>query len=122
MNKSNVYTACAKAAHAVNKAYCEALGDFSQKEWEQAPTWQTESCIKGVVGVLEHQNSPSDSHASWLKEKEATGWKYGPVKDEEKKEHPCMVHYDHLPFEQKQKDRLFVAAVKDMAAALGWST
>ena len=28
---------------------------------------------------------------------EADGWKYGPVKDPEKKEHPCFVPYDDLP-------------------------
>jgi hypothetical protein len=27
----------AKVAHEVNRAYCQALGDFSQPKWEDAP-------------------------------------------------------------------------------------
>ena len=30
------------------------------------------------------------------KGKQADGWSYGPVKDVEKKEHPCMVTFDEL--------------------------
>ena len=30
----------ARVAHQVNKAYCEALGDTSQPDWENAPDWQ----------------------------------------------------------------------------------
>ena len=53
--------------------------------------------------------TPEDSHANWLKLKESEGWKYGPVKDPERKEHPCMVSYEKLPQSQKLKDLLFLA-------------
>jgi hypothetical protein len=46
------------------------------------------------------------------------GWKYGPVKDPEKKEHPCFVPYDRLPTEQKAKDYIFGAVVKSLAPIL----
>jgi hypothetical protein len=49
---------------------------------------------------------------SWLAEKTKTGWKYGPEKDPEKKEHPCFVPYDQLPAEQKMKDHIFLAIVQ----------
>lgn len=110
--------ACARAAHEANRAYCLALGDTSQPAWESAPDWQRSSAMNGVAGVL-NGNTPRQSHEGWLAEKKAMGWKYGPVKDPEKKEHPCFVPYDELPPEQQAKDHVFVATVSAMAKALG---
>jgi hypothetical protein len=108
---------CAEAAHEMNRIYCEAHGDLSQPAWKDAPDWQRSSAINGVAGALAG-NTPEQSHESWLAEKYATGWKYGPVKDPEKKEHPRFVSYAELPPAQQQKDHLFLATVKAMAEAL----
>ncbi len=98
----------AQVAHEVNKAYCESIGDTSQPSWEDAPEWQKKSAVVGVEFHLNNPDaSPSASHESWLKEKEADGWEYGPEKDAEKKEHPCFVPYHQLPTEQQSKDYLF---------------
>lgn len=106
----------ARIAHEINRAYCASLGDTSQPEWGEAPEWQRQSAI---AGVMMHQGNPDatpeDSHVSWLTQKEAEGWKYGPVKDPEKKEHPCIMPYADLPQEQKAKDFLFRAAVHLMS-------
>lgn len=105
----------ARVAHDVNKAYCEAIGDFSQKAWADAPEWARESAINGVKFHRENPNaSPSASHDIWLKEKEDTGWKFGAKKDAEKKEHPCFLPYDQLPKEQQIKDHLFKAVVASL--------
>lgn len=56
--------------------------------------------------------SPSASHDSWLAQKRAEGWQYGPAKDAEKKTHPCFLPYDGLPVEQRLKDYIFAAIVK----------
>ena len=117
VSEVDVITACARAAHEVNRAYCIALGDTSQVAWDDAPRWQRDSCIDGVRGVIAG-NGPRESHASWLEEKRATGWKYGPVKNPEKKEHPCIAPYDELPPEQQKKDKLFVSTVLEMLTAL----
>lgn len=88
------------------------LGDHSQPQWDDAPDWQKQSAIKGVMFHLANPDAkPSHSHDCWLEEKRATGWKYGPVKDLEKKEHPCFVPYDELPEEQKAKDALFIGVL-----------
>jgi len=108
--------ACARAAHEVNRAYCLAIGDSSQLSWDEAPDWQRDSAMNGVKGV-QAGNGPEQSHESWLKEKAATGWKFGLVKDPEKKEHPCFVPYSMLPASQKVKDALFVTTVRTMIAA-----
>jgi hypothetical protein len=109
--------ACARAAHEVNRAYCLALGDDSQLSWETAPEWQKTSACKGVIGAIEGA-TPEQSHEGWLAEKRETGWKYGPMKDPEKKEHPCFVPYAELPEAQRVKDYLFTSTVREMAKAL----
>ena len=112
--------ACARAAHEANRAYCIALGDMSQVPWESAPEWQKSSARIGVHGVLAG-NGPEASHESWLAEKTVTGWKYGPVKDPEKKEHPCFVPYAELPREQRRKDFIFGDVVRAIAISLDLS-
>lgn len=103
--------ACARAAHEVNRAYCLALGDESQPVWDLAPDWQKESVRKGAALHLLNDLSPAASHGAWIREKMEAGWKFGPVKDEDKKEHPCFVPFEDLPREQRAKDYLFRAAV-----------
>jgi hypothetical protein len=108
--------AIAAVCHEVNRAYCESQGDLSQPRWDDAPAWQRESAIKGVRFALTHPDAkPSDSHESWLAEKRADGWRYGPVKDPDRKEHPCFVPYDELPAAQKAKDHLFLGTVRALA-------
>jgi len=102
----------AKKCHEINRAYCAALGDTSQLPWDQAPEWQRQSAINGVQFHIDHPDAgPDASHNSWLEEKRTAGWKFGLVKDADKKEHPCFVPYDQLPAEQKAKDYLFKQTV-----------
>lgn len=103
----------ARVAHEVNRAYCKSIGDDSQVEWEQAPQWQRDSAINGVLYRLNHPHAtPADMHASWMAQKVEEGWQWGDKKDVEKKLHPCMVPYDQLPLEQRTKDYLFGAVVE----------
>ena len=106
----------AKICHEANRAYCQAIGDFSQVPWDDAPDWQRESAIKGVELHLSNPDAgPEASHESWSAEKLSTGWVYGPVKDIEKKEHPCLVLFKDLLVEQQMKDVLFRNIVRSFA-------
>ena len=103
----------AKECHHANMQFCQAIGDFSQVVWEKSPEWQKQSAINGVKYHLENPDStPEDSHKSWYKQKVIDGWKYGPVKDPDKKEHPCMVCHHELPIEQQTKDWIFLSIVR----------
>lgn len=105
----------ARVCHEVNKAYCQIIGDNSQLPWEQAPEWQKDSARNGVTQMLKNPSTtPEQSHESWLDQKKREGWKYGPVKDPVKKEHPCFVPYGELPADQRGKDLLFGTVVRAM--------
>ena len=45
-----------------------------------------------------------NEHIRWMQEKIANGWVYAPIRDNEKKHHPCLVPYEQLPLAEQQKD------------------
>lgn len=115
MNKEQI----AQVAHEINKAFCESIGDSSQPSWKDAPDWQKSSAVNGVQFHIDNSDaSPSASHESWLKQKETEGWKYGPIKNPETKEHPCFIPYDQLPIEQRSKDYLFKQVIHSLKGYL----
>lgn len=106
----------ARMCHETNRAWCELNGDHSQKPWDQAEQWQRDSAISGVRYALANPGAPdSAQHDAWTADKVAAGWTYGPVKDPERKTHPCMVPFSDLPYEQRAKDALFRAIVRALA-------
>lgn len=111
----------AQIAHEANRAYCASLGDRSQLPWDDAPEWQRQSAFSGVKFHMANPDAgDAASHENWLRDKEKDGWTFGPVKDAEKKEHPCFVPFDQLPLAQQRKDRLFrsiIHALLDLRGA-----
>lgn len=106
----------ARVCHQINRAYCQALGDFSQLAWDDAPCWQQSSAMLGVELHLKNpQAGVEASHTSWMAQKLNEGWVYGPVKDANAKTHPCIVPFEQLPREQQAKDFLFRAVVHELA-------
>lgn len=109
----NLVMHIASVCHEANKAWCEAHGDFSQKSWSEAETWQIVSAEKGVEFALENPDAGSNAqHEAWMADKIKDGWVYGKVKDPEKKTHPCIVPFEDLPVFQQKKDKLFKAIVE----------
>lgn len=99
----------ARVAHEANRAWQHVTRDPAPSPpWDEAPAWQRESAITGVRQVLAGA-SAEELHDAWCRHKEDGGWRYGPVKDQAAKTHPCLVPYSELPEEQRQKDTLFAA-------------
>jgi predicted transcriptional regulator len=99
-------------AHEANRLWCHLHGDDSQPSYVDAPDWQRASAHEGVAKIASGEiTTPEESHQSWAETKIADGWTYGPVKDPEAKEHPCLVPYSDLPPEQKAKDSIFFGIV-----------
>jgi len=106
----------ARICHAANTTYCKVVEHTIPPDWDNAPDWMKASSIHGVEFALAILNdggkpTPETQHNNWLADKAASGWKYGPVKDEVKKEHPCFVPYSDLPMEQRVKDYIFIGIV-----------
>ena len=109
MNQEQIARVC----HEVNRAYCQALGDMSQPTWDDAPQWQRDSAM---LGVKLHTENPAAgaqaSHESWMAQKVAEGWVYGPEKNPELKQHNCIVPFADLPVAQQAKDFIFRGVVR----------
>ncbi len=102
----------ARVCHEANRAYCESIGDMSQRQWYDADQWQRDSAIMGVKFRMENpQAGQSAQHDAWCQQKINDGWTYDEIKDANRKTHPCLVSYDQLPILQQRKDALFQSIV-----------
>ena len=108
----------AEVAHETIRAACWARGDRTVATWYETNGWQRVMTIQTVQEQLVvkyktgHFPDAARSHDIWQTALLKDGWKVGPIKDAEKKEHPCLVMYHELPFEQRVKDHLFTAVVR----------
>lgn len=92
------------AIHEANKEIQQQTGEFIPQLSEHL----TKSILDGVYYVLDNPNcTPEQQHNNWCYFKRADGWRYGPEKDFERKEHPCLVPYSELPDVQQRKDSVF---------------
>lgn len=60
-------------------------------------------------------------HEVWAAGRMAAGWKYGPIRDEIKKEHPCLIPYEELPEEEKDYDRATALSTIKYILAYGYN-
>jgi hypothetical protein len=61
-----------------------------------------------------------NAHDIWARQRLQDGWKYGPTRDDAKKEHPCLVPYDQLPESEKEYDRKTAMETLKAIIALGY--
>lgn len=100
--------AIARACYAVNSVYCRIIGD-TPRDWDECK----DSVISGVNKALDGA-TPEQLHDAWCEFQRANGWVYGETKDAVEKTHPCLVPYEQLPLEQRNKDQFFLAVVESL--------
>lgn len=63
--------------------------------------------MKEVLAVLEQRMEAvaEAEHCGWMQEKLESGWRYGAIRDDDAKIHPCLLPYDELSEPEKEKDR-----------------
>ena len=59
-------------------------------------------------------------HERWAFNRMQEGWTFGPVRNDEKKETPCLVPYDELPEIEKEYDRNTAKTTIKSIIALGY--
>ena len=61
-----------------------------------------------------------NAHDHWAKHRMSEGWRYGVKRDDQKKEHPCLVPYEQLPESEKEYDRKTAIETIKTIQALGY--
>ncbi len=59
-------------------------------------------------------------HEVWARTRIEQGWTYGPARNDQLKQHPCLVPYDELPECEKEYDRRTALETLKTLSALGW--
>lgn len=59
-------------------------------------------------------------HEVWAQNRMNEGWVYGPVRNDEKRETPCLVPYEELPEEEKAYDRNTAFSTLRLIVSLGF--
>ena len=61
-----------------------------------------------------------NTHDIWAAKRLAEGWKYGTTRNDERKEHPCLVPYEELLESEKEYDRGTAMEVVKVMKELGF--
>ena len=59
-------------------------------------------------------------HDNWAIGRINDGWTYGPERNDDLKQHPCLVDYDDLPESEKEYDRNTAVETLKLILKLGW--
>lgn len=62
-----------------------------------------------------------NTHDNWALARMRNGWTYGPHRNDEKKETPCLVPYEDLPDSEKEYDRILTVNLLKAIEKLGFS-
>ncbi len=104
----------AKLSRNLNRMYCAALGDPVQEIWEKSTEVERQQLVNNVKYHLENDQTPQESHMSWVRQKIADGWCYDINRDDTLKLHPCLIPYEQLPVEQRAKDHILRGLVRGL--------
>jgi len=73
------------------------------------------------AGILElTERLARNAHDIWARQRLADGWRFGVERNDQRKEHPCLVPYDELPESERQYDRHAALESLKTVIALGY--
>jgi RyR domain len=61
-----------------------------------------------------------NTHDTWALQRLSEGWRYGPQRNDETKEHPDLIPYNELPESEKEYDRNTAMQTLNAIIALGY--
>jgi hypothetical protein len=79
------------------------------------------SCIELPDDLMELlEFLAKNTHETWASQRISEGWKYGTVRNDAKKEHPCLIPYEDLPESEKEYDRITAMGTLKVVIGLGY--
>lgn len=80
----------------------------------------TEDVVLGSDIMKLSEELAKNTHEVWSAGRMADGWKYGEMRDDRKKLHPCLVEYESLSDEEKEYDRRTAIETLKLIVKLGY--
>ena len=62
-----------------------------------------------------------NTHEVWSQSRINDGWRYGVTRNDEAKEHPCLIPYEELPESEKEYDRSTSLEALKLIVKLGYT-
>ena len=87
-----------------SKNYLVTINTKEMKTYNPKPIDLSDIVLDGDLTEL-REAIAENAHEIWAVDRQAEGWTYGPKRDENKKETPCMLPYSQLPEKEKEYDR-----------------
>lgn len=113
------YAHLAVIGYEANRAYAAALGERRPPAWHEAEPLDRRLWY---LAAQHHVHHPAASlpalHDYWLSLESMAGWSYGPVLDNDARQHPHHVPWDRLPEPQRRKVAMFRDVVRTLAYPL----
>lgn len=88
--------------------------------WVPAPVDTSGVVLPPEVAALAERLA-RNTHENWASQRLSDGWRWGPSRDDARREHPCLVPYDALPEAEKDYDRRTALETLRLVLALGFS-
>ena len=91
-----------------------------KKNYVPQPMDTSEIQLPEELNVLIEQMA-KNVHEVWAQSRMEQGWTYGEVRNDELKQHPCLVEYEELPEEERVYDRNTAIGTLKLIRQLGFN-
>lgn len=102
-----------------SKNYLVTINLKDMKEYNPQPIDLSKVELPAELNEL-REALAENAHDVWAVERMAQGWSFGPKRDDDKKETPCMVPYSQLPESEKKFDRDMAESSLKLVKAVGY--
>ena len=92
---------------------------FDPNSYQPSPIDTSAVSLGGGLLLLEEMLA-RNAHDVWAQQRMESGWKYGPQRDDLRKEHPCLIPYEQLPESEQEYDRSMALETLKVILALGY--
>ncbi len=103
----------------IKSNHLETINPYNMKEYTPKPIDLSDVVLTEDLTDL-REAIAENAHEIWAIDRRAEGWTYGPKRDEDKKETPCMVPYSKLPEEEKEYDRRMAMNTLKLVRKMGY--
>jgi hypothetical protein len=94
-------------------------GITTSMDYQPAPIDTSKVTLSAEIVKLTEYLS-RNAHEVWARQRMAEGWRWGPARDDARKQHPGLIPYEQLSESEKELDRQTAMETLKVITALGY--